>query len=80
LRVTLNSESGTIINTEFEVDEILAAIDSSQKMPREGAIEFGTGSSAEKFSHALSEKENPNSVWSISIQKHFIDLNLFIKD
>jgi UDP-N-acetylglucosamine 2-epimerase (hydrolysing) len=74
------SQSGTIINTEFEVDEILAAIDSSQKMPREGAIEFGTGSSAEKFSHALSEKENPNSVWSISIQKHFIDLNLFIKD
>jgi UDP-N-acetylglucosamine 2-epimerase (hydrolysing) len=74
------SQSRTIVNTEFEVEEILAAIDASQKIPRESAIEFGTGSSAEKFSFALSEKENPNSVWSISIQKHFIDLNLLTKD
>jgi UDP-N-acetylglucosamine 2-epimerase (hydrolysing) len=63
-------KSASIINTNFDIDQILNAIDFSKKNRFQKFYEFGNGESDKKFANLI----NSNDIWSISRQKYFKDL------
>jgi UDP-N-acetylglucosamine 2-epimerase (hydrolysing) len=62
-------DSDLIINVDFNLDAITAAMSKASLMPRKPECLFGDGGSAKHFKKILSS----NDLWCLPKQKHFID-------
>lgn len=68
-RQNARAKSGMIVNTDFDLGEIVRAISSAMSLPRQKFSFFGDGSSADKFVDIISSA----CFWKTETQKYFID-------